>query len=105
MTSSDSGTGTDAYVSLETPEAKTSSDTGSGIEGAPLSSAILASNETGSGIEALIARLLATFDIGTSAEASGLCKNLFASELGLGSDSLAAKIEKPTKGGGMKLWT
>ena len=102
--SSDTGSGADAYVSLEKPEAKTSSDIGSGVEGTPMPSAILAGSETGSGIEILVARLLATVDTGTSAEVSGLVKDLFVSELGLGSDSLVAKIEMPTKGGGMKLW-
>jgi len=103
-TSSDSGSGIDALYSLETPEAKSSSDTGSGAEGAPVQSAVLAGSETGSGIEALIARLLAAFDTGTGTEVGGLLKNLFASELGQGSDSLIAKIETSTKGGGMKLW-
>jgi len=109
-TSSDSGSGVDVYVSLETPEAKTSSDTGSGVEGTPMQSATLAGSETGSGIEALVARLLAVVDTGYGVEAGdveveGLLKDLFASELGEGSDSLAAKIEIPTKGGGMRLWT
>jgi hypothetical protein len=107
-TSSDTGSGVDAYVLLETGEAKTSSDAGSGVEGMPLPSATLTGSETGSGIEALVARLLAAFDTGTSAEVAqvvGLLNDLFASELGWGSDSLTAKIEIPTKGGGMKLWT
>ena len=104
-TSSDAGSGVDAYVSLEKTEAKTSSDTGSGLEGTPMHSAILAGSETGSGIEAPVARLLAAFDTGTGAEVGGLLKDLFATELGQGSDSLTAKIETPTKGGGMKLWT
>jgi len=108
-TSSDTGSGIDAIVSLETPEAKSSSDAGSGVEGTPVPSAILVGSETGSGIEAFIARLLAALDTGSGAEASSveteeLLKDLFASELGQGSDSLTAKIEMPTKGGGMKLW-
>jgi len=106
-TSSDTGSGVDAVDSLETPEAKSSSDTGSGVEGTPSQSAILVSSETGSGIEVLIARLLAAFDTGGGAEVAqvvGLLKDLFASELGQGFDSLTAKIEMPTKGGGMKLW-
>jgi len=107
---SDAGSGVDAYVSLEKPGAKTSSDTGSGIEGTPLPSAFLASSETGSGIETFIARLLAAVDTGYGVEAGsvetdGLLKNLLATELGEGSDSLIAKIEMPAKGGGMKLWT
>jgi len=89
---------------------KTSSDAGSGVEGTPMQAAALAGTETGSGIEALIARLLAAFDTGYGVEAAnvetdGLFKNLFATELGQGSDCLIAKIEMPTKGGGMKLWT
>jgi len=63
------------------------------------------SSDVGSGIEALVARLLATFDTGTDIEVGELLEALFASELGLGSDSLTAKIEIPAKGGGMKLWT
>jgi len=107
---SDAGSGVDAYVSLEKPGAKTSSDTGSGIEGTPLSSAFLAGSETGSGIETFIARLLAAVDTGYGVEAGsvetdGLLKDLLATELGEGSDSLIAKIEMPAKGGGMKLWT
>lgn len=108
----ETGNGVDAYVSLQTSEAKTSSDAGSGADtkasGNPVTTLI--KTETGSGIEALIIRLLAAFDNGTSAEASeigggGLLKNLLATELGQGSDSLTAKIEIPIKGGGMKLWT
>jgi len=102
---SESGSGVDAYVSLEMTEPKTSSDSGSGTEGTPVPSALLAGSETGSAIEALIARLLAAFDTGTGIEVCSLLKELFASELGWGSDSLIAKIEIPTKGGGMKLWT
>lgn len=109
-TSSDTGAGIDAYVSLETPVAKTSSDTGSGVEAVPVYSALLASSEIGSGVEAFIARLLAAAEAGYGAESSeigggGLLKHLFASELGEGADGLTAKIEMPTKGGGMKLWT
>jgi len=67
------------------------------------------SSDAGSGVEAFVARLLAAFDTGYGVEAvvevGGLLKNLFATELGRGSDSLIAKIEMPTKGGGMKLWT
>ena len=104
-TSSDAGSGVDAYVSLETPAAKSSSDTGSGAEGTPTHSAILSGSETGSAIDAFIARLLSAFDAGTGIEVGSLLKELFATELGWGSDSLIAKIEMPTKGGGMKLWT
>jgi hypothetical protein len=108
-TSSDSGSGADSYVSLETGEVKASSDAGSGIEGTPLSSASLAGSESGAGIEAIIARLLASLDVGYGVEASsvesGVLENLFASELGEGSDCLVARIERPIKGGGMRLWT
>jgi hypothetical protein len=103
--SSDTGSGADAVDSLETPEAKSSSDAGSGLEGTPIQSAILAGSETGFSIEALTSRLLAAVDTGYGAEAGGLLKDLFTAELGEGSDSLTAKIEKPIKGGGMKLWT
>jgi hypothetical protein len=103
---------TQVYVEVDyTPAVteKTSSDTGSGVEDTPLPSATLTSSETGSGIEAFIARLLAAFDTGYGVEAvvevGGQLKNLFATELGEGSDTLTAKIEIPTKGGGMKLWT
>jgi hypothetical protein len=96
------------YTSGETP--KISSDAGSGAEGTPMPSAILAGSESGSGIEAFIARLLAAAESGYGAEASeigggGLLKHLFASELGEGADGLTAKIEIPNKGGGMRLWT
>ena len=103
--SSDTGSGADAVDSLETPEAKSSSDAGSGVEGTPIQSAILAGSETGFSIEALTSRLLAAVDAGGGVEAGGLLKDLFVTELGEGSDSLIAKIEIPTKGGGMKLWT
>jgi hypothetical protein len=103
--SSDTGSGADAVDSLETPEAKSSSDAGSGAEGTPIQSAILAGSETGFSIEALTSRLLAAVDTGGGVEAGGLLKDLFATEPGEGSDSLIAKIEIPTKGGGMKLWT
>jgi hypothetical protein len=107
-TSSDTGAGVDAYVSLETGEAKTSSDVGAGAEGIPMPSATLTGSETSSGIEALIFRLLSGVDTGTGTEVAqvgGLFQDLFASERGWGYDSLTAKIEIPTKGGGMKLWT
>jgi hypothetical protein len=107
-TSSDTGSGVDAYVSLETPEAKSSSDIGSGLEGTPLPGASLAGSESGAGVEALAARLLASFDTGSGVEFAqlvGLLESLFATELGEGDDLLTAKIEMPTKGGGMKLWT
>jgi len=103
-TSSDTGSGVDAVDSLEKGEAKTSSDAGSGVEGTPMQSAILVGSETGFSIEALIARLLTGDETGTGIEVGGLLKNLFVSEVGQGSDSFAAKIEAPTKGGGMKLW-
>ena len=109
LSGAETGSGVDALYSLETPEAKASSDAGSGVEGTPVQSAVLAGSETGSGIEALIARLLVAVDTGYGVEAGDvevedLLKDLFASELGQGSDSLTAKIETPTKGGGMKLW-
>jgi len=103
-TSSDTGSGFDAYVSLEMGEAKTSSDAGSGVEGIPLPSATLAGGETGSGIEAIIARLLATFDTGTSTEAGGLFKDLFATELGQGIDALVVKKEIFAGGEGTKFF-
>jgi hypothetical protein len=102
-TSSDTGSGAESSI-LGTETAKSSSDTGSGVDSTPVTSAILADSETGSGLDAPVARLLAAVDTGISAEAGGLLKGLFAAELGQGSDSLTAKIEKPTKGGGMKLW-
>jgi hypothetical protein len=106
----ESGSGVDAFVSLQTPSARTASDSGSGVEAMPVYSAVLADVESGSGIEAFIARLLAAAESGYGAEASeigggGLLKKLFASELGEGADGLTAKIEMPTKGGGMRLWT
>jgi len=109
-TASDTGAGVDALVSLQVPAAKTASDNGSGVEAVPIPGAILAGSESGSGVEAFIARLLAAAETGCGAEASeigggGLLKHLFASELGEGADGLTAKIEKPTKGGGMRLWT
>jgi hypothetical protein len=108
-TASDTGSGVDACVSVQTPVAKTSSDTGAGVGAVPVPVAFLAGSESGSGIEAFIARLLAADETGYGAEASeigggGLLKHLFASELGEGADGLTAKIEKPTKGGGMRLW-
>jgi hypothetical protein len=109
-TSSDSGSGADASVSLEVPQGKTSSDTGSGAEAVPVYSAVLIRNESGSGVEAFIDRLLAAAEAGSGDETSeigggGLLKHLVAGELGEGADGLTAKIEIPNKGGGMKLWT
>jgi hypothetical protein len=89
-------------------EAKTSSDTGSGVEGTPLPSATLAGSETGSGIEILVARLLAAFDTGTSVEVSilfgDLFRELFATELGQGIDALAVKREIFAGGEGTKFF-
>jgi hypothetical protein len=92
ITLPDSGAGVDALVSLQTPSAKTSSDTGSGVEGVVTHDAVLAAAENGYGVEA-------------STVGSGEFKELFSSELGEGADGLTAKIEMPTKGGGMRLWT
>jgi hypothetical protein len=108
--SSDTGTGTDAVESLQTPQAKTSSDAGAGAEGAPTASAILAGSESGSGIEALISRMLADNESGSAIEAAdvegeGQPKDISVSEPAEGADRLVAKIEIPTKGGGMRLWT
>jgi hypothetical protein len=68
------------------------------------------SSDTGAGIEAIIARLLTDDESGSAIEAAdvegeGQSKDLSASEPGKGTDRLVAKIEMPTKGGGMKLWT
>ncbi len=109
-TASDTGYGVDASVSLQAPVAKTASDNGSGVEAVPVSGAFLVGSDSGSAIEAFIDRLLAAAENGYGAEASeigggGLLKHLFASELGEGADGLTAKIEIPTKGGGMRLWT
>jgi hypothetical protein len=106
--SSDTGSGADAVDSLQTPQAKTSSDVGSGAEGTPTQSAVLAGSESGSGLEAIIARLLTDDESGSAVESAqivGLLKDLFASEAAEGADQLVAKIEMPVKGGGMKLWT
>lgn len=107
--SSDAGSGVDSVESLETPQAKSSSDAGSGTEGTPISSATLSGSENGSGLEAIIARLLTDGESGGAVEASdvedkGIFKDLSVSEQGEGADRLVAKIEMPTKGGGMKLW-
>ncbi len=103
-TSSDTGSGVDAYVSLETAEVKSSSDTGSGGEGTPMLSAILSGSEIGSAIEALVARLLATFDAGTGIEVGSLLKDLFATELGQGIDTLVVKREIFAGGEGTKFF-
>ena len=76
---------TQVWVEIDYNPAKTSSDSGAGSEG-------------------LAARLLTGNEVGTSVEMGGLSKELSATEHSHGSDSLAAKIESPTKGGGMKLW-
>jgi hypothetical protein len=89
--SSDTGTGTDTVESLETPQAKTSSDNGSGLEA--IIARLLTDDESGSAVEA------------ADVEGEGQPKDLSASESGEGTDRLVAKIEMPTKGGGMKLWT
>ena len=85
---------------------KSSSDTGIGSESAPVASATLAGSESGQGQGAISLQLVAIIaaESGISVEFAGLLKDLFASELGHGSDSFAAKIESPTRGGGMKLW-
>jgi len=108
----EAGSGVDALVSLQTPAAKTASDTGYGVDAlvSLQMPAAKTASDAGSGVEAFIARLLAAAETGSGAEASeigggGLLKHLFASELGEGADGLTAKIEKPNKGGGMRLWT
>ncbi|MEE8204788.1 MAG: hypothetical protein V3T68_01920, partial [Dehalococcoidales bacterium] len=106
-TSSDSGSGIDSKTSLLTTTTKTSSDAGAGSEGAPVPTATLAGYESGQGLEADSSQLamITAVETGTSIELEALLKDLFASEAGRGADSFAAKIETPTRGGGMKLWT
>ena len=98
---------TQVWVEVDYNPAKSSSDSGSGLEGAPVPTATLASSESGLGLGAISSQLAAitSVDTGTSVELSALLKDLFASELGRGADSFTAKIESPTRGGGMKLWT
>jgi hypothetical protein len=80
---------------------------GTGLESAPSPTAALAGSESGQGQEAGGSQLMAKIsaDTGTSVELGALMNELFVTELGQGSDSLSTKIETPTKGGGMKLWT
>lgn len=106
-TSSDTGSGTDSKTSLLTTTTKTSSDAGAGSEGAPVPTATLAGSEDGQGLGAISSQLavITAVETGTSIELEALLKDLFASEAGRGADSFAAKIETPTRGGGMKLWT
>jgi len=92
------------YTSVITENS--SSDNGAGLEGAPVPTATLAGSESGQGQGAISLQLatITAVETGTSVELGALLQDLFASELGQGSDSLIAKIEAPTKGGGMKLW-
>lgn len=50
----ESGSGVDAFVSLQTPAAKTASDAGSGVEGTAVSGAALVDTEGGSGADILV---------------------------------------------------
>lgn len=107
--SADSGTGVDAVESLATPQAKSANDSGVGDESAPLTEAVLEGDESGGGIEALISRLLGGNEDGGGTEdaevgEAGQLRDS-ADEAGEGADRLVAKIERPVKGGGMKLWT
>ncbi len=100
---------TQVWVEVDyTPTAtsKTSSDSGSGSENVPLQTAALSGSESGQGQEAISSQLvtISAGDAGTSLETGGLLKELTAAELGQGSDLLVAKIESPSKGGGMKIW-
>ncbi len=99
---------TQVYVEVDYTSGveKTSSDSGSGSEGTPLPTATLASSDSGQGQGAISSQIAAMIsaELGTSVELGALLKELLAAELGQGTDSLAAKIEAPTKGGGMKLW-
>jgi hypothetical protein len=87
--SSDTGTGTDTVESLETPQAKTSSDNGSGLEA--LISRLLTDDESGGAVEA------------ADVEDEGQPKDISTSQPGEGTDRLVAKIEVPVKGGGLRL--
>ncbi len=107
----DTGSGAEAVVSLESQQDKVAADSGSGldaVESLETPSAKTAS-DSGSGVEAVILRLLGAAEAGSGAEASavggGGTENLFAEEQAKGDDRLVAKIEMPTKGGGIKLWT
>lgn len=105
----ETGAGADAYVSLEKTGVKTSSDAGSGVEGTPVPTASLAGSEAGSGIDAIITRLLASFDAGYGVEAGDveveeLFKELFATELGEGIDALVVKKEIFAGGEGTKFF-
>ena len=92
-------------VSYTIVTARTSSDTGAGADASAPLLAALTDSDTASGAEAPPTTGLALSETGTGAEASSLDKDLSATERGQGSDSLTAKIERPTTGGGMKLWT
>ena len=99
---------TQVYVEVDYSSGteKSSSDSGTGSEGTPLPTAALAGSESGQGQGAINSQIAAIIsaELGTSAELGALQKELLTGELGQGTDSLAAKIEAPTKGGGMKLW-
>jgi hypothetical protein len=99
---------TQVYVEVDYTSgvAKTSSDIGAGSEGTALPAAALAGWDSGQGQEVISSQIAAmtSAELGTSIELGALLKELLAAELGQGTDSLAAKIEAPTKGGGMKLW-
>ncbi len=99
---------TQVYVEVDytSGTGKSSSDAGTGSEGTPLPTATLADSESGQGQGTISLQMVAIIsaELGTSVELGALLKELFVGELGRGSDSFIAKIETPTKGGGMKLW-
>lgn len=101
---SDTGFGFDSYLSLVMGEAKTSTEVGFGVEDMPLPGANLNGAETGSTIELIFARLQASVDIGTSVEVGGLLKDLFATEVGQGIDTLLVKSEIFSRGEGTKFF-
>lgn len=102
LTGAEAGFGIDAYISLLQFYEKFGSDTGTGIDA--LRARLFAAADTGSALEAvlLINAFLST-DSGLGAELSALMKALLATDLGIGSDRLVAKIESPSREGAIRL--
>jgi len=93
----DTGAGVDALVSLQTPAAKTASDAGSGVEGTPLSGAVLVDNETGIGVDALVSVQTpvakTSSDAGSGVEAIPVPGAVLAgSESGAGIEAFIARL-------------
>lgn len=92
LAKAETGAGVDAYASLEQLEAKTSSDAGSGTE-ASTPTAALTEAEAGTGLEALLARILGLTETGAGLDVVAQAQAMLGgAEVGSGADAYVSLV-------------